>query len=280
MKKNQGMTIVEILVSVCIIALVLALLFTLLIQVREEENNNSIQSNFLMNQATYIMQIEEDIINYGVKAVGPCELGVTGDINTAELGSDNFKCVQIYFAADYIEDNIGFIQIYNYYQKYERKTDAAGNDVIGAMDGTNAWSIRYQRGSYRKCDGTASQRNPVFSSWQFGGGRIMKDMPSEIDLSDTPYILYTAATDSTNAASLVIPISNLEGEHYDINLSFTFDLKSTEPNSNFICSELENRLECKCKGDENLCNKTIIRVGDASTAAMKNIEKLNSYVCP
>ena len=61
MRKQNGTTIMEILISVIIIAIVMGLLFTLLIQVRNEDKSNQIQSNFVINQSTMIKEIEEDI---------------------------------------------------------------------------------------------------------------------------------------------------------------------------------------------------------------------------
>ena len=53
MKKQNGMTIIEVLLSVVIIGIVLLLLFSLLIQVRNEDNENNIQSNFIINQSKH-----------------------------------------------------------------------------------------------------------------------------------------------------------------------------------------------------------------------------------
>ena len=47
----------------------MGLLFTLLIQVRNEDTSNQIQSNFVINQATIIKEVQEDIVNYGVKSI-------------------------------------------------------------------------------------------------------------------------------------------------------------------------------------------------------------------
>lgn len=282
-KNNKGMTIVEILVSVCIISLVLTLLFSLLIQVKEEENNNDIQSNFLLNQSTFITQIEEDIVNYGVKAVSACGQNATGssdDINYLANGENgnNFYCIKIYYAADYLKDNIGIIQVINYYQKYK----VVDGVIVHDENSEPVWSIRYQRGSYGKCD---KNDVPIWDSWKFNGVRIMKDMPSQIDLSSIPYMKYTVSTNKMNAASLVIPIANLEGEHYDINLSFTFNQPvSKETNGkdvNFICVEDSKTLNCKCVGDEGECNKTIVKANadEEISIGRDNTEHIKKYDC-
>jgi len=74
MRKRNGTTIVELLISVILIALVLALLFNLLVQVRNEDVTNNTQSNYVINQAAIIKEIEQDFIDYGVKKVSSCSL--------------------------------------------------------------------------------------------------------------------------------------------------------------------------------------------------------------
>ena len=68
-RKKNGMTIVEILISVLLISIVVALLFNMLIQIRNEDVDNTIQSNFLLSQAMFTKTIEEDAVNYGVNKV-------------------------------------------------------------------------------------------------------------------------------------------------------------------------------------------------------------------
>ena len=241
MKKNSGMTIIEIILSICIIAIVLVLLFTMLIQVRHQDDNNNIQSNFIINQSTFIKAVEEDIVNYGVKSIGSCTLADANISTSVVTGyEDDYKCVRIEYAADYIQDKVGYLIIYNYYTKY---------DVIdGEYQGYEpSWMVQYVRGSYGVCNNGRPQK----TSW-VNATSLMRELPSEVDLSETPYVLYTAMDSNRyNAASVVIPIVNLEGEHYDINLSFTF-----QGNSNFTCGEKEGSLECICTSSDALCAPT------------------------
>lgn len=248
-KYNRGVTIVEILLSVCIIGIVLLLLFGMLLQVRNEDKNNNIQSNFIINQSTFIKTIEEDMTNYGVKAISNCDLS---DVNinngTVATGSEeDYKCLRIEYGADYLKDNVGYLIIYKYYSKY---------DIVGtSYKGKDAkWMVKYARGYYSMCpDGQASK-----TSWKEEIS-IMKEMPAEVNLNEEPYVLYTAQQTGYNAGSLVLPIVTLEGEHYDINLSFTF-----QGNDFFKCKKLSEsqkkatstKLECMCKSGDALCSKT------------------------
>jgi len=61
---NKGITLVEIIVSVALISIVLIFLFSLLIQVNNENADNEVKSSYLVNQSTFIKQIEEDFLDY------------------------------------------------------------------------------------------------------------------------------------------------------------------------------------------------------------------------
>ena len=80
----------------------------------------------------------------------------------------------------------------------------------------------------------------------------MKDYPADINTNDGAYVSYRIASGAWNAASIVIPIVNGDGEHYDINLGFTF-----YGENNFKCrSDDKNKLDCRCDGVTQLCQKT------------------------
>ena len=255
-KYNKGMSIVEILISICIIAIVLALLFTLLIQVRHEDTDNNIQSNFIINQSTYIKTIEEDIVNYGIKSVENCTLADANirEDTVAKGQQDNIKCIKIVYAADYLKENVGFIFVYNHYRSY----DVENGNYVGK---DASWVIQYMRGSYT-CKNGQAQR----STWK-SPNPVMKEIPSEVDMSATPYVLYTAAAGSNtyNAASIVLPIVNLDGEHYDINLSYTF-----KDNNSFKCDNTDDsKLKCICQSGATLCNKTYTGTNNKANVCTK-----------
>lgn len=246
MKRNQGMTIVEILISICIISIVVLLLFNMLIQVRNEDVTNQIQSNFVINQSTFIKEIEEDIINYGIKSISSCTL-TQANISSELLNKgyeDKFKCIKFEYAADYIKDNTAFLLIYNTYARF----DVENGDYKGREDSAR-WMVQYVRGHYKDYNG---DNNPKYTSWH-NATHLMKEYPSEVSLSDNTYVLYTAGADSTqNAASIIIPIANGEGEHYDINLSYIY-----QGNDNFKCKTSDEKmLECRCQDSPELCDIT------------------------
>lgn len=235
MQYNKGTTIVEILISICIISIVVLLLFSMLTQVRNEDVANQIQSTFVINQATIIKEVEEDIINYGIKNISSCSLqegGISGDlINNKYLGK--YTCIKIQYAADYTVDNIGFLMLYNTYARY----DVEDGEYEGKADSA-AWMIQYKRGHYQKMIGDRVD----ISSWK-NATQIMKIYPSDVDVTEKGYVNYTNALNpAMNSASIVIPIENGEGEHYDINLAYSY-----KGENSFKCiTNNPNDLKCNC----------------------------------
>ena len=84
---------------------------------------------------------------------------------------------------------------------------------------------------------------------------IRKTLAEALCIENTSSLKYTALENDKNAASIVMPIVNADGDHYDINLSFLYD------NHNFICYEggAKNTglLKCKCSSSDLLCTPTI-----------------------
>jgi hypothetical protein len=262
-RKQNGMTIIEILISILLITIVVTLLFGMLIQVKEEDIATNTQSNFLLSQSIFTKTIEEDAVNYGIVSVSACNLA-EAKISSELLNSgyeSNFKCIKIKYGASYTEDNIGFIMIYNTYEKFDVE-----NGTYQGISDSSTWMIQYLRGhyeydrvGYQSGDSLYNSDDPNVSSWTTLT-QTMRSLPSEIDLSDISYINYTAAPASkinglvtnTNAANLVIPIKDLDGVHYDINVAFTFD-----GNDNFTCNTSnESKLSCRCKSNSTLCQNT------------------------
>ena len=244
MRKQNGATIVEVLISIIIIAIVMALLFNMFLQVRSEDISNQIQSNFTINQSTIIKEVEEDIVNYGVKTISSCNIS-DANINMSSIVSgyqNQFRCLKIEYAADYIQDKIAFLMLYNTYSRYDVE-----NKEYKGKEGFERWMIQYVRGSYHN-----EFNLPDTDTWK-NATQIMKEYPTEVITSDNIVVNYSA-TSTINAASIVLPIVNGEGEHYDIFLSFTFN-----GYDNFKCLVKDNSsFECNCLGgkDDLYCQKT------------------------
>lgn len=66
---NKGVTLVEIIISIVLISIVLVFLFVMLIQVNNETEENEVRASYLIDQASYIKQIEEDFLDYKLKQI-------------------------------------------------------------------------------------------------------------------------------------------------------------------------------------------------------------------
>ncbi|MCH5166421.1 MAG: prepilin-type N-terminal cleavage/methylation domain-containing protein [Erysipelotrichales bacterium] len=242
MRKQNGTTIVEVLISIIIITIVLGLLFNMFLQIRNEDNSNQIQANFTINQSTIVKDVEEDIVNYGVKRVSSCDLS-EANISSIATGFENkHRCIKIEYAADYIEDKIGFLMLYNTYSRYDTDNGA----YVGQSD-TASWMIQYVRGHYTK---TYANGSADYSSFK-NGTQTMKQYPTEVSTIPKVAVKYSA-TGTVNAASINFPIETGDGERYDINLSFTFN-----GNSTFKClNNHESSFECICLSGDALCQPT------------------------
>lgn len=244
---NKGMSITELLVSILIISIVLLLLFSLFIQVKNQDSKNAIQSNFILNQATIIKAIEEDTVDYGLKRISACNLSEMGiDPNIIVKGyEDKYQCLKLEFKSSFLKANIAFLSMYNYYTKYEY-TDKG---YVSKDKDNKSWMISYKRGYYKNFNGDGTPNYKSFVS----ESSFMKEIPEEVDLSFDSYLNYTALSDNINAASLVFPIVSSAGEHYDINIGFTY-----QGNNLFKCKSNNadyNKFNCNCSSATSLCNE-------------------------
>ena len=207
---NKGVTIVEILLSIIIIGIVLLILFNMLSNVRNEDEKNQIQSQYVVNQSLIVQAIEEDIVNYGVTSVSECSI-YNIDLSASNINQkyrNNFKCLRINYSADYLTDNIGILMIYNYYNTYDPLKNYKGSE--------STWMTRYIRGHY--------EGSEIKDNWKTLN-TVSNNLPDEVVLEGNIVVKYTNMvldTNNSNAVSINVPIMNKTGEHYDINLSFLY----------------------------------------------------------
>ena len=100
---NKGITLVEIIISVVLISIVLVFLFSLLIQVNNENADNEVKSSYLVNQSTFIKQIEEDFLDYKLVNGANCTYSTTSGETTKDilrlprLKESKIKCIKFSF---------------------------------------------------------------------------------------------------------------------------------------------------------------------------------------
>lgn len=194
MKNNKGITLVEIIISVSLISIVLVFLFNMLIQVNNENSDNEIKSSYLVNQSTFIKQIEEDFLDYKLQTDDTIVGGSACTVKSQYYGDDpsddetnenqlhlsrlngNIKCIKFNF------NDIDYK--YAYLFLYERD------------DGKTILS--YYRGDFKQ-----SVELEDFD-W--------------LDNDDNTYIKNVKTSDRYQMYSL--PIIGPDGNDYSINLSY------------------------------------------------------------
>lgn len=191
-KNNKGITIVEIIISVTLISIVMILLFTVLITVRDEDERGKVVSNLLINQALIVKEIENDFIELGLIGIASCNDGEfyldkkdtvlniipsSSSLRTSAKGN----CLKLIYNSAKTEDNIGYLLYYSYGFSATEQTTIVG----------------YRRGDVRV-------------------------------LRETPILHDTFGTYLNNCASthcslkIDLPILNEYGEDFGINLSYIY----------------------------------------------------------
>jgi len=221
MKHSRGVTMLEVLMSIIIISMVLALLFVLFMQIKREDDENQITSTFVINQTMFTKKIEEDVIKFGIASIKTCDYtdaNITAD-SVVSQEINNFKCIKLTYGADYIQDNTAYIIVYKYYTKYTLE----GDNYIGKNP---KWMFSYSRGIQN-----GDKFKPTVVSTY--------DLPNEIILDEAVKVKYTNEENKVNSGEINIPIKSAQGYHYDVNIPFVFNNKIDG-----ICESLATKIEC------------------------------------
>lgn len=118
---KKGMTLVEIIISIALISIVLVFLFSLLVDVKDMNDEASINSDYLINKALILKNIEEDLD----KATSELKIN-TCTINNFYTTYDTYKndledkqkaseCIKFTFDND--DSKVAYLGIYYYKNK-------------------------------------------------------------------------------------------------------------------------------------------------------------------
>lgn len=110
MKKKNGMTMIEIMLSVALISLVLIFVFNILVDLRQEETLSSYRSQDQLNRSIITKTIQDDLLNRGGLA----------DLNACTTGNELIACVQLH----YTDGNVGQVKVGRDYISYQ-----VGDDI-------------------------------------------------------------------------------------------------------------------------------------------------------
>lgn len=249
-KYNHGTTILEVLISIILISIIIGLLFTLLVAIQEDDEENNLNSSFSLASSTIIKAVEEDSINYNIKRVSSCTLQDAG-IDSNTVASSKYECIRLEYDKNNTKDNIGYITIYEYYKTYDSRYCPNGENACNPT-----WVIRYTRGSYKDCISGDIASNYIYRPVK----TTMREYLSGVNIGDVKVSYNTDYNSSLsysnqllNPVLITMPVSTYNGRHYDINIAFNHKIYSnTSNNKNFIC--VNDNLNCLCFGDN--CNLT------------------------
>ena len=102
MKLNKkGITLVEIIISIALISIVLIFLFSLLVDVKDMNDEASINSDYLINKALILKNIEEDLDKADSLKLNACEIN---DFYTTYPKKINITSMTPYFVKEANED--------------------------------------------------------------------------------------------------------------------------------------------------------------------------------
>lgn len=209
MKLNKkGMTLVEIIISIALISIVLVFLFSLLVDVKDMNDEASINSDYLINKALILKNIEEDL-DKATKAttelkINTCEIKdfyTTYDIYKTDL-EDKQKaneCISFDFG-----DNKAYLGIYYYKNK--------DSYVISYIHGdTKATRLLPEFEKYN-----VDKQNGIIKS-----GFEIKYSNSD-NTTDTTNVQITGETKLENGIfhKIEIPIIGSDGKDYSILISY------------------------------------------------------------
>lgn len=201
MKLNKkGMTLVEIIISIALISIVLVFLFSLLVDVKDMNDEASINSDYLINKALILKNIEEDLYKTTTELkINTCEIGnfyTTYDTykNDLEVKQKANECISFDFG-----DSKAYLGIYYYKNK-------------------NSYVISYIHG-----DTKATRLLPEFEKYNVKDGNIKSGF--EIKYSNSNGIINEIITsekilDKNIFHKIEIPIIGSDGKDYSILISY------------------------------------------------------------
>ncbi len=183
MKKNKkGMTLVEVIISIALIAIVILFIMNLFLSVREDEEESKEESLLKTNQALIVKDIHNDFLERELVGIEPCN--DTTDRNLVTSTNHSFKtnggsnCLRLIYNKAKGPDNIGYLIYYSFGPSDNR------TNVVG-----------YRRGN--------------------------KSTVRKTDLPPTETGTATVTCNSSLCTvNINLPVISEKGDNYDINLSY------------------------------------------------------------
>ncbi len=205
MKLNKkGITLVEIIISIALISIVLIFLFNLLVDVKDMNDEASINSDYLINKALILKNIEEDLDKADSLKLNTCE--INDFYKTYNTYKDSLEdkqkaseCIKFIFNDD--NSNVAHLGIYYYKNK-------------------NSYVISYIHGNTK-----ATRLLPEFEKYNVDdSGNIKSGFEIKYSNSSGPTKLYNEINaitlDKDIFHKIEIPIIGSDGKDYSILISY------------------------------------------------------------
>ena len=128
---NKGVTLVEILVSVALIALVMVFLFNILASLKTEDSLNSDRNNDSLNRATITRLIQNDLTQNKLTTVKSCT-SPSGSV-CLELNGNKLIVAQNYIVYKNEKWNLGSIKLDTTNYKLCKKEEKKDNEHVYSL---------------------------------------------------------------------------------------------------------------------------------------------------
>lgn len=218
MKLNKkGITLVEIIISIALISIVLIFLFSLLVDVKDMNDEASINSDYLINKALILKNIEEDLDETTSLKISTCEIN---DFYTTYPKNVDIPSTTSYFVKETNDD----ADVIKKRQANECISFVFGNDDIAHLGiyyykNKDSYVISYIHGNTK-----ATRLLPEFEKYNVNENGKIKD-GFEIKYSNStgaPIELITGekVLNKNIFHKIEIPIIGSDGKDYSILISY------------------------------------------------------------
>lgn len=218
MKLNKkGITLVEIIISIALISIVLIFLFSLLVDVKDMNDEASVNSDYLINKALILKNIEEDLDNAESLTINSC---IINDFYKTYPKPDKINIDNDYFEKD-TTDNETTIKkrLANECIKFEFDDSTNGFLGIYYYKNKSSYVISYIHGSTK-----ATRLLPDFDKYNVKDGNIKSEFKIKYSNSSGTTKLYNEINAITLYKNIFhkieIPIIGSDGKDYSILISY------------------------------------------------------------
>lgn len=217
---KKGITLVEIIISIALISIVLIFLFSLLVDVKDMNDEASINSDYLINKALILKNIEEDLSKENNVTLNTCEIN---DFYTTYPKNVDIPSTTSYFVKETNED----ADVIKKRQANECISFVFGNDDIAHLGiyyykNKNSYVISYIHGNTK-----ATRLLPEFEKYNVY-------LDEDKNVKKRFIIKYSNSNNPTTRESIIgekklendifhkieIPIIGSDGKDYSILISY------------------------------------------------------------